>query len=187
MMCPSPDTVSPSLLVRVAHSDGGAFEELHYRYVHILRNYFVRQGYRRSAEDLTQEVFARVWQHRTSFENHVADLTYLLVLARHTLSEHVRRENRKQGEAINRDCQTREATLSEPEASIFQEELTQIIQQALAQLPDEQRQAAELAYLQGLSIQEASGLLRCSRKALWDRLFRARKNLGEALRHVVSP
>ncbi len=72
------------------------------------------------------------------------------------------------------------ASQTAPDQTVLLEE----IKQAVAQLPDVQREAFDLAHLQDMQIGEAAKGANCSIEQLWDRLRRARRRLRQLLRNL---
>jgi RNA polymerase sigma-70 factor (ECF subfamily) len=70
-----------------------------------------------------------------------------------------------------------------PEAQALDHELEQILEQALAQLPDEWRAAVVLRDIEGLSTQEAAEVVGARQAAFKSRLHRGRMQL----RALVEP
>jgi RNA polymerase sigma-70 factor (ECF subfamily) len=67
-----------------------------------------------------------------------------------------------------------------------QKELSQAIQKAIDELPEEQRLALVLCDLEGLSYKEIAQILGCSVEAVKSRLFRARSTLRKKLRPFLE-
>jgi RNA polymerase sigma-70 factor (ECF subfamily) len=110
-------------------------------------------GDRGSAEEVTQDVFVRLWQHAERYRaERGSALTWLLTIARRRAIDELRskRGNNRRSEVelletlpLNDDLDL--ATLAQ---------LRIDMRQALAELPDMQREAIELLFFAGLSRQE---------------------------------
>lgn len=104
------------------------------------------------AEDLVQETFLRVWNRAQSSDTHMGAMgPWLLAVARNRALDYVRsregRDSRPAVYEVNEDPRL-DAGL---DTGILFAEQARRVRQALAQLPENQRQAIELACFDGLS------------------------------------
>lgn len=147
------------LLRRLFARDGRAFEALYDRYGDLVYSTALRVLHdRQLAEDVTQEVFARVWRNP---ESYVAErgrfLTWLVSVTRNRAVDEVRSRGRRQRhETASPEEQEREfpSEGNDPLVSAELAEQAQAVREALAEIPPEQREAIELAYFGGLTQQE---------------------------------
>jgi RNA polymerase sigma factor (sigma-70 family) len=141
------------LLAAVARSDEAALGELYDRFgrvayglaLRILRDTAL-------AEDAVQEAFLQVWRSADRFEAGRAKAsTWVLTLVHRRAVDLVRREGRRRTEPM--------ASAPEPsgpgadEAAVTRSR-REIVRDALRRLPEEQREAIELAYFGGLTQSE---------------------------------
>lgn len=103
------------------------------------------------AEDLTQEIFLSLWKNAARNPDCRRCLSYLAILTRSRAIDKLRKRGR-QHDLVNRWGRA-ESTLNTPHPmeQALSGERSEHVRQALAQLPDVQRQIIELAYDQGLS------------------------------------
>jgi RNA polymerase sigma-70 factor (ECF subfamily) len=148
------------LMRRLFARDGRAFEALFDRYGDLVYSTALRVLHdRQLAEDVTQEVFARVWR---SPEAYVAErgrlLTWLVSVTRNRAVDEVRAKGRRQRhETASPEEQERELPAGEGNDPLLSAELAEqahAVRAALAEIPPEQREAIELAYFGGLTQQE---------------------------------
>ena len=176
------------LMFRVKCGDYQAFDELHQKYKPIAQAFFASCGCPgKSLDDLTQEVFVRVWEHRGRFRGDSSVQTYLFGIAKHVLHEELRRRGKSPNTYFdNLSC------LGEPfkqEPSIEQrqpdrEELSEAIKQAKAKLPPAQREAFELDQIYDLPRTEIAKLANCTPSQFTDRLYRAKQRLRHFLKDI---
>jgi len=166
----------------VAHYQSGVF---HF----VLRN--VRD--RGRAEDLTQEVFVRVYRSRVKYAPTATFKTWIFTIAhRLALNElrAVRRRRRvfSEGAASGTPADNQEApenfwsnvrdrTQPTPLESLEEKELQMLIENLLGRLPQNQRAALELKRSQDFSYKEIAEILEVSTKAVKSLLVRARERL----------
>jgi RNA polymerase sigma-70 factor (ECF subfamily) len=113
-------------------------------------------GRKNDAQDALQEVFLQVWRKAADFDASKGSArTWLIVLARSRCLDRLRRKGRAEG----RESPLREGAGEPAEAAVGTRglELSEAglaVRQALAELPEPQRQAIEASYFDGLSQSE---------------------------------
>ena len=149
---PERDSSDAELLRLVAGGDEAALASIYDQYASILLGLLLRiLRSRGEAEDVLQEVFLQVWRRAGDFdESRGRGFTWLVTLARSRAIDRLR--------ALDSRSRTAAASASEPSdfvsdasADTFRAEQREIVQAALAQLPDEQRRTLLLAYEEGLT------------------------------------
>lgn len=155
------------LVARVAAGDQEAIGHIYDRFgqaVYSLCLRIVHEG--ATAEELTQEVFVRLWRSAASFDSTKGRLSTWLLRIAHNLSlNEVRRRQSRPITAPDLDWEAEAAALADPSAdadpagSAWLRERATAIRGALAQLPEPQRKAIELAYFGGLSQPEVAAAL----------------------------
>lgn len=143
-----------SLMRLILQHDQTALSQLYERYGTRVFSvaYRVLQN-RHLAEEAAQDTFLKVWRQQTTWDPDKGQLvSWLLVVARYTAIDHLRREQRL---APSVDASLDE--LPEPVAEGGRPEDSHDRHQMhalLAELPDEQRQLIELAFFQGMTHRE---------------------------------
>ena len=137
-------------------------------------------GNAHDAEDLVQETYARVLA-RPRFLRHDDDLGYLLRVLRNTFLNRIRSQKRRPAPLElddERDGIPRGRDPHQPETALEVRELFA----AIAQLPEDQRDAVIAIDLVGLSYREAASALKTKEATVTTRLHRGRTRLAKALR-----
>ncbi len=166
------------LMTRIAQSDNQAFQELLYRYTQRVFNLAWRLcSDRTEAEDLTQEVFFKVWRNAGTWRPQAKLETWLYRIL-YNLFIDTRRQRKIEPEVLSEDLSSQEDS---PEQTLMKKREEEEIQNVLTSLPDRQREALILCYYQGLKAKEAAEILSVSQGALESLLFRARQLLKEKL------
>ena len=146
-----PDDVS--LLGQIARAQMDAFGELYDRYNRLVFSVaYAIVGDRATAEEVTLDVFVHVWQRATTYRPERAKVsTWLVAITRHQAIDILRwQKSRPEAHSLGEDVtilQNENDPQEQAELSLERER----IRKALAQLPDNQRQALALAYFQDYS------------------------------------
>jgi RNA polymerase sigma-70 factor (ECF subfamily) len=126
---------------------------------------------RASADDLTQEVYARAIPALPRFRAQASARTWLLTIARRTVADHIRRQQRRRRlDVVATDA---------PSAAPGDEQVA--LRAIIGQLEDERRAAFVLTQLLGLSYAEAAEVCRCPVGTIRSRVARARDELVAAV------
>jgi RNA polymerase sigma-70 factor (ECF subfamily) len=147
---------------------------------HLPRLYRAARGWthsREEAEDLVQETIARVLS-RPRLIRGDGELAYLLRALRNTLVSQRRTEGRRPATApLTEEFGTGSRPQDDPAAAAE----TREVHDAIAELPDEFRDAIVAVDVAGLSYGEAARALEVPQGTLTSRLFRARDRLARRL------
>lgn len=155
------------LIDRLAKGDADAIAPLYDQYGRFVYALALRILHEpATAEEITQEVFVRLWRSAASFQREKGTVQNWLLRIAHNLAlnEIRRRQSRPvAAEAFDWDGNNPRLTDTDraidPAAAIWLNERARTIRLALAQLPAPQRQAIELAFYGGLSQAEIAAAL----------------------------
>ncbi len=186
---PDPDA---ALMLRVKRGEATAFAELVDKYKQPVMNLIfriVRDG--TEAEDLAQNVFLQVHKSAHRYQASAKFTTWLFTIARNLCFNEIRRRSRHPADSLEAtfpDSDDQPArqfedhkTFSAPE-SVLHQELEEKIDQALAELPENQRMAIALCRQDELSYEEIAEVLGCSLSATKSLIHRGRETLKEKLK-----
>ncbi len=169
-----------ALLALVSRDDETALAELYDRYsrpayglaLRILRDSNL-------AEDAVQDAFMTIWRTAGSFlADRAKPSTWILTLVHRRAVDIVRREERRRGEPLEAAPQAAGDATDEQAALRSQR---QIVQEALRQLPDDQREALELAYYGGFTQSELAERLGQPLGTIKSRMFTGLRRLRDLL------
>ena len=155
------------LVARLANGDEAALEPLYDRYGKLIFSLALRIVHdSTTAEEVTQEVFVRLWRNAASFAAERGSVhTWLLRITHNLALNEVRRRQSRPVAADHFDWAV-EGTLlvdhhqeGDPATALWLRERSDTIQHALKQLPEPQRRAIELAFFGGLSQAEVAAAL----------------------------
>jgi RNA polymerase sigma-70 factor (ECF subfamily) len=134
-----------------------------------------------AAEDVVQEVLSNLWRNPERFDASRGSLRAYLGVQAHRRSVDVVRSDARRAA---REERTRDLDPEQRGAygdEIDSQALVEIVRQAIARLPAEQRQAVEMAYLEGRTHRELALLLGIPEGTAKSRLRLAHAKLGEWL------
>ena len=151
MFAPAPDTALASVIERVQRGDQQAFATL---YDALSPKIFgaVKRVLRDPAmsEEVTQEVFVEIWQQAGKFDPDRASVsTWAMTMARRRAVDRVRREQ-SQRNRVEALAGRRDETSIEPGEQVVDGIEAGAVRDALAGLPDDQREILVLSFLEGL-------------------------------------
>jgi RNA polymerase sigma-70 factor (ECF subfamily) len=135
------------------------------------------------AEDVTADIFARVWARRHSYDPRKgAPTTWLWAIARNAVTDRLRRRRPVLVE-LSADL----AEASDPLAHIDREEEWQQVQAAMARLPVVDQEIIALRFGAGHTNRKIAVLVEMSEANVAQRLRRALRKMGTYLQGVDSP
>ena len=149
------------LLHAVARGDEAALARLYDAYRVILFGLLVRiLNSREEAEDILQDVFIQVWRRAKDYdEKRGRPFTWLVTLARSRAIDRLRQLGARQRLATGA-AQEQTETVSDALTDTIRVAQRETVQQALAELPEEQRNTLMLAYFEGLTQSEIAAKLK---------------------------
>jgi RNA polymerase sigma-70 factor (ECF subfamily) len=171
-----------ALVALVARGDEAALGELYDRVSRVAYGLALRVlRDERHAEDAVQEAFLQVWRSAATFRAERARAsTWILTLVHRRAVDLVRREERRQADPLTDEMQVAASGELTDEAAWLRFERERV-QTALAQLPDVQREALELAYYGGFSQSELAERLGVPLGTIKSRMFAGLARLRELL------
>jgi RNA polymerase sigma-70 factor, ECF subfamily len=177
-----------NIVSRCLSGDETAWEQfvrLHTRQVYALCYRFTGSG--AEAQDLTQEVFLRVFRTLRTFRSSEGSLgTWLARLTRNLLIDHYRRSRQDRAtESIEERLPVIEehGPVTRPDQILAGREASEILQAALQKLSPDLREAVILRDLQEMEYREIAQVLGIPEGTVKSRINRGRAELGRLLRN----
>jgi len=187
-MMPDPGDAVEALIQRCLQGDQLAWEQIvrqYWRKVFNVAYKFV--GKHDEAEDLTQDIFLKIFKSLSTFDRRANFQTWLISVSRNLCIDHYR-SVRKERETIDRDVDANELSpLSRdpgPVAALEQQDRVQLLREAMASLPETLRTAVLLRDIQELSYQEIADQLRLPEGTVKSRINRGRTELARQIRKL---
>jgi RNA polymerase sigma-70 factor (ECF subfamily) len=180
------------LVRRCKEGDRQAFRELVERYQR--KTVAIALGMLHDREDaleVSQEAFAKVFTNIQQFKEEASFYTWLYRIVVNLAIDRQRQKNRQpllfeddQGEGDSSGISATPAVASaDPYEQVKDKELGDRIRAAIAELTPAHKAVILLREVEGLSYEEISEILQCSRGTVMSRLHYARKRLQSLLRH----
>ena len=176
-----------ALMLRVKRGDDAAFAELVEKYKQPVMNLvyrILRDG--TEAEDVAQNVFIQMHKSAQRYVPTARFSTWLFTIARNLCLNEIRRRSRHPADSLEGAQQESEDQPGRqfedvkthlPTDNLLHGELEQKIEQALADLPEQQRTAIVLCRRDDLSYEEIAVIIGCSLSATKSLIHRGRETL----------
>ncbi len=172
--------IDHDLIRKVQNGDMVAFNELATRYKDRLMNVITRMiNSQQEAEDIVQETFMRVYQHRDSFDFQHCFSTWIYTIALNLARNELRKRKRFKFFDIF-DLQGKESEIAVEMK--LPSNLGKAIENAMATLPEKYRTAFVLRDIQELPYEEIAKIMNIPLGTVKSRVNRARAMLRERLK-----
>jgi RNA polymerase sigma-70 factor (ECF subfamily) len=186
---PDPDA---ALMLRVKQGEREAFAELVTKYQQAVINLLARtvQDYT-EAEDLAQNVFVQAYKAAHRYESSARFSTWLFTIARNVALNELRRRHRHPADSLDALTEEREdhpgrqlenTKTESPPHALLRVELEQKVNDALAELPENQRTAILLCREEELSYEDIAKVLGVTLSATKSLIHRGRETLRQQLK-----
>jgi len=194
----APDTTRSDSEVVAAYlaGDRRAFDVLVDRYQRRLLNFVYRTiGDRERGEDLVQEVFIRVHRHLHRFDQSKKFSTWIYTIASNLAKNELRNRSRNPlvlFQAIRKDDDPDQRPLqfedrnTRPDDLFRKRHLRELVEWAVAQLPEHHRIVFVLRELEGKTYEEIAEITDCNLGTVKSRLNRARARFAQIMGPYVD-
>lgn len=172
-----------------------AFEKLMRLYFPRLLNFIYRFiPNRETAEDLTQEVFIKVYKSAAAYIPLSKFQTWIFTIAKNISLNEIRR-NKNSGLSLDEAFGSEKNTLKDqiedktipcPDRNIMQEEIASAVKAAINSLPENQRVAVLLCRYEKFSYKEIAETMNLSVEAVKSLLSRGKENLKGRLAGIID-
>ena len=141
-------------------------------------------GNREAAEDCGQEAMIRIWRNLANYRGECALESWVYRIAANCCMDWLRKKKRDKSVPME-PLQEQGFDPADPspgtEEQVVQRDERQRLREAIAQLPDDQREALIMTQLEKVSYEEAAKLLGVSEGTIKSRVNRAKARLKEIL------
>lgn len=178
-----------AIIEQFQSGDLSAFDELMKRYKKQIFSYIYRLVKNwEDTDDLTQEVFIKVFQALPRWKPRAKFSTWLYTIARNVCIDYHRAKSRRRpsysidDEDIIYGTPSADDVYSDPEKVVIEKETGKMIRDAIEQLSDRQKEVFVLYHYQGLQIKEIAEVLGVAEGTVKIHQHRAVKKLRESLK-----
>lgn len=169
------------LVSNLKKGDRKAFEQIFKKYAE--RIYYFSIKYlklKEDAEEITQEVFVRLWNRRFDLKTELSFSSYLFMIAKNAVIDMLRK--RQKESLFNEDINSNiESPLYEDNKSVEYKELNEIIQNSIKDLPVKRRQIYLLSRDEGLTYKQIAEKLDISIKTVESHMRLALQQLKKSV------
>lgn len=194
---PVPSPEDAELMALVACDDEGAFRVLVERHQNLVYGTITKMlGDPIEAEDIAQQVFLRVHRAAKTYQHTAQFKTWLFTIVRNLVMNEYRRRNRAwlqplpsqddEDENTGHSAELADKTTKTPAQHALDRELMTAVDQAILDLPEQQRLAVILRRYDEFSYEEIAAILKTSVPSTKSLLFRARETLRDALQSYLD-
>ena len=188
MMRSSTNNTDKDLLNGIAAGDEAAYRMLFERYWDtIYSSAFLLTKSPEISEDVTQDVFAMIWEKRNELARVDNLQAFLFVSARNKIYSRLRKLSSQDSYREYMQLYMNESRRSAGEDQIYSRDLEQQLQRAVAKLPPQQQRAFRLSRFEGLDHEHIAALMGVSRVTIKSYIVQALATLRKALSHYTLP
>ena len=169
------------------YQDGSesAFNELVLRYQEKI--YWVARrfsGSHDNADDITQEVFCRMYESLKDFRGDSSLYTWLYRIAVNVSLNHLRKQKLREFLRIDEIFEVESSAEESPQALVEKSEHQLLIEQAVATLPERQKMVFVMRYFEEMPYEEIAVVLKTSVGGLKANYFHAVRKIGDYIRRA---
>jgi len=182
------DLSEGQLVAQITAGDPAALEEIYERYAaHVMGLAFRITNDKDLAEDIVQEVFWRIWRIAESYQAQRGSFAaWLLTITRNQAIDAVRRRNARPQTLLKEEDDWIVEQIPDPDSDVPELAWRSLqrsqVKQALAALPEVQRQVIELAFFAGMTRKEIAEMTGEPLGTIHTRARLGLQKLNEALR-----
>jgi len=174
------------LLIRLIEGDGDAFEKIYHCYVE--RVYYFAFRYIKNpgnTEEIVQEVFTKIWESRRNINVEMSFNGYLLTTTKNTIFNQHRKKVNHQA-YCNYIITYLQKNMQNVEDEIIFNDLMDLLNQIVAELPPKRQEIFKLNRFQGLPYKEISERLSISEKTIETHMRLALRDIKNAIEPVLE-
>lgn len=185
-----------ALVLRVQKGDKAAYNLLVSKYHRRLGRLLTRLlKNQEDIEDVIQETFIKAYRAIGNFRGESAFYTWIYRIAINTAKNLLVTQNRRPStiqEHADSDNETFEdnsalSNIDTPESLLQTQQIGEAVNQAMAALPDDLRDAIVMREIEGMSYEEIAAAMGCPIGTVRSRIFRAREAISAKIKPLLEP
>lgn len=146
-------------------------------------------------DDVVQDTFIKAYRAIGNFRGESAFYTWIYRIAINTAKNHLVTQNRRPttlNESNDDDSETFEdnsalSNIDTPESLMQTKQIGEAVNDAMAALPDDLREAIIMREIDGLSYEEIASAMDCPIGTVRSRIFRAREAISQKIKPLLDP
>ena len=182
------------LVARVQKGDKRAFDLLVLKYQHkifAIISRFVKDPV--EVQDVAQEAFIKAYRALGNFRGESAFYTWIYRIAINTAKNHLVSKGRRppsidvevdDAEVLGMSDQLKD--VASPEQELARDQLSDAVNEAIQNLPEDLRTAVTLREMEGLSYEEIAEVMGCPVGTVRSRIFRARESIDQHISPLME-
>lgn len=186
--------IDMALVERVQRGDKSAYDLLVLKYQHKIGHLVSRYVHdAHESQDVTQEAFIKAYRGLKNFRGDSAFYTWLYRIAINTAKNHLVTMSRKitdtgidAADAEQYDSGSALRENATPDRVMATEEIARVVQDSIAALPEDLREAITLREFEGMSYEEIAVAMDCPIGTVRSRIFRAREAIDTNLEPLLD-
>jgi RNA polymerase sigma-70 factor (ECF subfamily) len=181
-MPPTEKHIDESILLRLKNGDEKAFDMIFWKFNPMIYNFVNSILFNKSlAEDITQQVFLKIWEKRATINVEKSFSSYLFTIARNFVYQETERlvyENKFISFYKANENELDNSTFEKIDAGFIESFINEVI----AQLPEKQQKVFDLSRRKGYSNREIAKELNITEKAVENHVYRTLQFLKEKMK-----
>lgn len=163
--------------------DRAAFTEIVKHYQRPIFGFLGRMGFTQArGEEIAQEAFLNAWKNHDRYDPARAEFsTWLFSIARHLALHELERESTQREVQVGEEMPDIPCERPQPPEALIAQQTNRALQNALRQLPLDDRSVLALSYFEELSHEQIAKIEACTVGAVKVRVHRAKQKLRQLL------
>ena len=184
---PKSDKADTALLKKVCEGDLSAFEQIYYRWNKQIYGFMLKTTRSVSdSEEITQEVFVRLWNMRENIDPAKNIQALIFTIARRIAVDMYRRRSGRLDVALSHEPQEGLSSDESPQEILEERETRLLLDIAIESMPERQREVFTLYYYNNLSPKEIAQKLGMSYDNVRKQIYNGKRQLREIVTIIVA-
>jgi RNA polymerase sigma-70 factor (ECF subfamily) len=178
------DSINKNTINALRDGNHKAFEQVFIVYYNKIKTFIF--GYLKSeidAEELTEDIFVKLWINRISIDVNKSFSSYMHTIARNSALNFLKHKHIQESYQANYD---QLALTHTPEETLIANETVLLIEMAVEKMPEQRKKIYQLSRNQGLKNEEIAHLLNTTKRNVESQLSLALKDIRKAILSIVT-
>ena len=174
------------ILRKLQNGDSGALDILYLRYASKVRDFALRLlKDQTDAEDITHDIFLRIWDHRRNLEDVYSFKGYLFRMTRNAIFNVMKRRQMQYKYLKTTESRIEERAKVEPSDAVSTDELLEMIDLAVRNMPEQRRKVFYMSRHENMSYDEIAKTLNISPRTVQYHISNALAELRKLLSSLM--